>query len=466
MKKRTAVTAVFVLFLLLAVAFPALCAVPLAEKTVLTAPDAMPTDHLGRGVALSKDGTVALVGADQADCSAGSACGAVYFYLARGASWSFGGKLTAADGAQGDAFGTAVALSADGATALIGAPNKNCGAPQCGAVYVFTRSGAIWTQAAKLTASDASSAIFGFSLALSADGTEALIGAPLASCLAGFSCGKVYVFTGSGASWVQNVQLTPQDFLDGGDNFGESVALSADGTTALVGKPEGFCVQGYGCGSAYLYQGGGASWIQVTKLTAADPQALSNFGQSVALSGDGSVALVGRPSFTCAAGFECGTAHVFTRATSWSQVARLAPSQDTAFGGFGSSVAMTDDATTTLLGSPLASCSAGACGAVFVFSNSGGIWSQSQELLAGSPTDFSHLGFSVALSNSGDTALAGANFEPCRPSVTGACGAAHVFTESSIVVVPVLGPAGMTLLMLLLAVAGVVLLARRRARHP
>lgn len=459
-------TAAYVFALLLAVTSPLLSAgLPLVEREVLTAPDAMPLDELGVGVALSRDGAIALAGATQASCAAGLDCGAVYAYFGNGGTFSGGTKLTASDAAQNDGFGRAIALSADGSTALIGAPGKSCLAGTgCGAVYVFTRSGGVWSQVAKLTAADASTnAQFGSAVALSADGTEALVGAPFAGCPAGIFCGVAYVFTGGGASWTEDVRLTPPD-LAAADNFGESVALSADGTTALVGKPADTCGLGFGCGAAYLYMGGGASWLQIKKLTAADPQAHSDFGWSVALSGDGGYALVGRGSFDCAAGQDCGTAHVFTRASAWSQVARLAPTTEAAFAEFGISVALTDDAGTALISASGEPCGAGQCGAVFVFANAAGTWTQRQELTAAAPVDSSQLGTSVALANSGDLALAGANFEPCPPPSTGkACGAVHVFAPLPVVAVPALGPVGMVILVILLAASGAVL-SRRRVR--
>ncbi len=96
-------------------------------------------------------------------------------------------ELTASDGAWGDDFGISVALSASGTTALAGAPSHS----GAGAVYVFTLRGGTWSQTAKLTASNgAQYDVFGRSVALSAPGTTALIGASLKSA--------AYVFAGGG----------------------------------------------------------------------------------------------------------------------------------------------------------------------------------------------------------------------------------------------------------------------------
>jgi hypothetical protein len=444
---------------------------PLTERAVLRAPDAMPNDHFGLGVALSRDGAIALVGAEQVSCAGGSSCGAVYAYFRSGGSggsggaWGGGTKLTASDAAQTDGFGRAIALSADGSTALIGAPGRGCAAGAgCGAVYVFTRSGGAWSQAAELTASDATSAAaFGSAVALSADGTTAMIGAPFAGCPAGIFCGAAYVFTGNGASWTQDVRLIPLD-LAAGDNFGDSVALSADGTTALLGKPGDTCGLGFGCGASYIFMGSVASWTQIKKLVASDPQDHSDFGWSGARALAGATAVVGRPYFDCAAGADCGTTHVFTRSTFYSEVARLTPATETAFTFFGFSVALTDDAGTALLSAPGTPCGPGTCGAAYLFSHLANVWSQSQELTAAAPDDGSQLGISVGLANDAETAIAGANVEDCSPPATGtACGAAHIFAPLPIVAVPALGAVGMAVLAVLLAGSGTVLLRRRKA---
>ena len=119
-----------------------------------------------------------------------------------------------------------VAVSADGNTALIGGSSDN---NDNGAAWVFTRSGGTWTQQGpKLTPNDQSSpSQFGGSVALSADGNTALIGGDDDNAV-----GAAWVFTRSGSTWTQqgpklnNANVT---------SFGASVALSGDGSTALIG---------------------------------------------------------------------------------------------------------------------------------------------------------------------------------------------------------------------------------------
>src|SRR5207244_2622086 len=115
-----------------------------------------------------------------------------------------------------------VSVAVSGDTALVGAYGDNHGS-----VYVFTRAGGVWTQQAKLTASDgAVGDVFGYNVALSGD--TALVGARNANA----QQGAAYVFTRSGGVWTQQQKLTAGDGV-AQDHFGRGVALSGD--TALVG---------------------------------------------------------------------------------------------------------------------------------------------------------------------------------------------------------------------------------------
>jgi hypothetical protein len=109
-----------------------------------------------------------------------------------------GSKLTGGGASGAAGFGFDVALSADGNTALIGGPFDN---GDRGAAWVFTRSGSVWSQQGpKLTGSDeAGAGLFGRAVALSADGNTALIGGPSDNG----SAGAAWVFTRSAGTWSQ-----------------------------------------------------------------------------------------------------------------------------------------------------------------------------------------------------------------------------------------------------------------------
>jgi hypothetical protein len=210
-------------------------------------------------------------------------------------------KIVADDGDNEDYFGASVALSSDGTTALIGAfADEDPNGEDAGSAYVFENSGGSWSQQAKLTADDGGDA-FGVSVTMSSDGTTALIGAsgdedPNGETQYNFGAGSAYVFDNSDDSWTQQAKLAADDG-DGDDGFGVSVALSSDGTTALIGASIDEDPNGERAGSAYVFDNSGDSWNQRSKLAADDGESYDSFGGSVAMSSDGTTALIGAPFF-------------------------------------------------------------------------------------------------------------------------------------------------------------------------
>ncbi|MGH8428440.1 MAG: FG-GAP repeat protein, partial [Gammaproteobacteria bacterium] len=216
------------------------------QTQILTAGDAEAGDFFGQSVALS--GTTALIGAYAETINGNAAQGAAYVFTYSGGSWSQVQKLVASDGTFGADFGYSVALS--GSTALIGAGgatvNNNFGQ---GAVYVFGESGSSWSQTQELTASDgAAGDDFGYAVALS--GTTALIGADRHTVRGNANQGAAYEFAESAGTWTQTGEFVASDGA-AGDFFGSAVAT--DGTISLVGAPiasvNGNVVQG----AAYFY---------------------------------------------------------------------------------------------------------------------------------------------------------------------------------------------------------------------
>ena len=157
--------------------------------------------------------------------------GAAWVFRRAGSTWKQKGeKLTGGGEVDQGAFGFSVALSSNGNTALVGAPSdRSC----VGAAWVFLHSGSRWQQQAELQDGQTecptpdSDTDLGYSVALSADGDTALLGAPPESGL-GLSGGWVFVRTGS--AWTEQVRLLEEA-------GGASVALSSDGNTAVIAGP-------------------------------------------------------------------------------------------------------------------------------------------------------------------------------------------------------------------------------------
>ncbi|MBV9422122.1 MAG: hypothetical protein JOZ98_04380 [Solirubrobacterales bacterium] len=310
------------------------------QGSKLIASDESGAGQFGASVAVSGDGNTALVGGPADNGNVGAA----WVFTRSGSTWSQqGAKLTASDEGGAGRFGGSVALSGDGSTALIGGGADNSGV---GAAWVFSRSGSTWSQqGAKLTASDESGAgQFGVAVALSGDGNTALIGGDLDNS----AVGAAWVFTRSGSTWSQQGAKLTGTGESGPSEFGLSVALSGDGNTALIGG----AFDDLAVGAAWVFTRSGSTWSQQgAKLTGTDEIGVGGFGWSVALSGDGNTALIGGVGDN---GF-VGAAWVFTRSGStWSQQgAKLTGTGEIGAGGFGVSVALPGAGCTALIGGHL-----------------------------------------------------------------------------------------------------------------
>jgi hypothetical protein len=380
-----------------------------SQQQKLAADDGAVNEHFGRSVALN--GETALVGAHLAYINGNSNQGAAYVFTRSGASWSQQQKLVAADGAATDLFGSSVAL--DGETALIGARADVGANGNQGAAYVFTRSGASWSQQQKLVARDgAAGDWFGRSVAL--DGDTALVGADRANVGGLTDTGKFYTTTRGPTPWPEIGSNVANDGA-AGDSFGRSVAL--DGATVLVGANSANVGGNIRQGAAYVFTRNGPIWVMQQKLVAADGAPSDAFGISVAL--DGETALVGAFLASVGGNYRQGAAYVFTRSgTSWSQQQKLVAADGAVVDHFGGSVAL--DGETALVGAYRASVGGNTSqGAAYVFTRSGASWSQQQKLVAADGVADDWFGYSVALD--GETALVGAYV---------ASGAAYVFTRS------------------------------------
>ena len=245
----------------------------MTQTAKLTAFGAAAGDEFGISVAV--DGNTILVGAHQNDSSDGAA----YVFTKPFTGWadsSETAKLIASDAAADDEFGISVAL--DGDTAVIGARQDDDNGSQSGSAYVFTKVSGVWSQKAKLIASDgAANDEFGISVAV--DGDTAVIGARQGDT----RNGAAYVFTKVSGVWSQKAKLTADDGA-ADDEFGISVAVEGD--TAVIGAYQDDD-HGDLSGSAYVFtQDSSGGWRQRDKLTASDGAARDRYGYSVGVSGD------------------------------------------------------------------------------------------------------------------------------------------------------------------------------------
>jgi hypothetical protein len=312
-----------------------------------------------------------------------------------GAIWTQQGYKLVGTGAIGQAGqGISVALSADGNAAVVGGPYDN---GSNGAVWVYTRGGGVWTQqGSKLVGTGAvANARQGSSIALSADGNTAMVGGPYNAYI-----GALWVYTRSGGVWTQQGSKLVSIGAIESARQGTSVALSADGNTAVVGAVG----DNWYTGGAWVYTRNGTVWTQQgNKLVGTGTGGNAGRRFSVALSADGNTAIVGGVgdnSYT-------GAAWVYTRnGTVWTQQgSKLVGTGAVGKASQGHSVALSADGNTAIISGPHDN---SYNVAAWVYTRSGGVWTQQGNKMVGNgATGSARQGSSIALSADGNTALMG-----------------------------------------------------------
>jgi hypothetical protein len=322
-------------------------------------------------------------------------------------------KVSDANGEADDEFAYAVSVS--GTTAAVGVPYAATGNAQ-GIVFVYTLVDGVWTEQQQLAPDDGVAGDgFGFSVSVSDD--KIVIGAPYASVDGNGGEGAAYVFTNTAGVWSQTAKLAPDDGA-ASYNFGWSVALS--GATAVVSAPVAPVGENALQGKAYIFSEDAGVWTQAQALVAADGTASATFGSSVAL--DGTTAVVGSAGVNA----YFGAAYVFDGSgASWVQSGELVPDDGVMTEFFGLAVAVSGSKALVGAYNQRVGSNSGQ-GSAYVYSLSGGSWTQQQKLTASDGAASARFGLSVALD--GPTALIGSYFA----NVDGRShqGAAYVFTES------------------------------------
>ncbi|HUL43483.1 MAG TPA: T9SS type A sorting domain-containing protein [Bacteroidota bacterium] len=328
-----------------------------------------------------------------------------------------GGKLVGAGAVWTPNEGASVALSADGNTAIVGGPADNY---YTGAVWVYTRNGDAWTQqGVKLVGTGSSGyARQGQNIALSADGNTAIIGGPDDNN----GAGAIWVFVrDSSGVWSQQGNKLVGTGASGSAHQAGAVALSGDGNTALVG---GY-TDSNGMGAAWVFVRSSGVWFQQgNKLVgtgAVNGSSGSTQGVGVALSADGNTALITGSGDND----QFGAAWIFTRDTSgiWTQQGnKLVGTGATGNAWQGSGGTLSADGNTAVIG---ALGDNNFSGALWVFTRSGGVWTQQgSKLVASDEAGSAQMGWGVSISADGQTMIAGG------VSDNNSSGAAWVFKKN------------------------------------
>ncbi len=411
---------------------PSTAGAALTQETYFKASNTAASDQFGSAIALS--GNTMVVGALGEDSNATGVdgngandlamqSGAAYVFVRSGQTWVQQAYLKASNTGQGDLFGRSVAI--DGDTIVVGAPAED-GAGNAalgsGAAYVFTRSGATWSEQAYLKASNAENDdAFGGSVAIS--GNTVVVGASgedsSATTVNGSQAngadgsGAAYVFLRTGSTWNQQAYLKASN-AQAFDSFGGSVGVS--GETIVVGAAgEASNATGVdgdqtnntlpASGAAYVFFRSSGSWSQQAYLKAHDPHASDLFGEAVAIDGD--TVVVGAPF---QANNDSGGAYVFIRnVTTWTQESFLKGSNtDLLFDDFGGHVAVSgntvvvgalgEDSAATGVDGNQTDNSLMDAGAAYAFTRSGVTWTQSAYIKASNTGAGDNFGDAVAVS--------------------------------------------------------------------
>ena len=376
----------------------------IAQQAYIKAASPGETANFGSSVALSRDGNTLAVAAyyessaakgingNQDDRSIPEA-GAVYIFVRNGTTWSQQAYIKASNTgnaavgdayAEGDQFGYSIALSADGNTLAVGAIGEDSNATgvngnqddnsanQAGAAYVFTRTGSTWSQQAYIKSTmTRPNVLFGYSIGISSNGDTLAVG----EYDADRGKGALYVLTRSGGTWTHQARIQAENG-EVQDSLGYSLALSEDGNTLASGAADEDClkpgINPPGCehdqetntsaGAAYVFVRNGTTWTQQVFLKASNPGKEDWFGVRIAISGDGNTVAVGAQNEDSAAkgingkqdddsASEAGAVYLFTRTgTTWTQHSYVKASNTRAGDEFGSSIALTRDGRTLLIG--------------------------------------------------------------------------------------------------------------------
>jgi hypothetical protein len=407
------------------------------QTAKLLAEDRDAGDTFGSAVAVSDDGRTVLIGAEDDEDPNGSigdvGAGSVYVFARDDTGWNQDTKLIPSDGDPADQFGNSVALSSDGTTALIGAHNdaepngtadgsdwlRNGGdiPGGSGSAYLFSRNQSGWEQQTKIAADDGDSVhYFGYSVSLTSNGDTALVGAMNAND----SLGAAYLFTRDSGGWSQEATLTAND-VDAAGVFASRVEISDKGQTVIVSAPGDTNSNGEDAGSVYVFVSDGGSWREQAKIIPNSGDAGDRFGASVDTVSNGDMITIGAVDDAPTDGGSgsvdrTGSVYVFQRTDgNWGKQAKITANDSASGDQFGGSVAVTGNGDTVIVGASNndnPGDSSGSqldnSGAAYVFSRVDGDWTQQVKLVARNPNSNAQLGDQVALSSGGAVTVIGA----------------------------------------------------------
>lgn len=395
----------------------------------------------GFSTAISANGNTAVVGG----------AGYVWVYVRNNNVWAQQGDTLIGTGATGSlnaAQGFSVAISADGNTFIEGGIGDD---GFTGAAWIFTRDeNGIWTQQGNKLVGTGSIVVNGttpeqgYSVSISADGNTAVIGGRRDNNY----IGAAWIFTRSNGVWTEQQKIIPTGYISYADHqgtplylgvdIGTSVAISADGNTALLGGPR----DNNDTGAVWIYTRNGNTWLQQSKLVGTG--GTRSFyggiqqGTSAAISADGRTVIIGGPFDTEGVidnnnnNNYGGAIWIFTRSNNtWNQQGNKLFATDASLGAEqGWSVSISADGNTAIVGAPTDSVYTGGA---WIYTRNNNVWTQSSNKLLGTGyVGAAKEGWSANISADGNTAIIGGPEDYYQHQ-----GASWVFADSNAIILPV-----------------------------
>ncbi len=321
----------------------------------------------GWSVSLSSDGSIVAIGAPY-NSGNGMFSGQVRIYENNSGAWTqIGADI---DGeAIGDNSGYSVSLSSDGSVVAIGAYRNDGNGEDSGQVRVYKNNAGVWTQIGADIDGEAAFDLSGTSVSLSSDGSVLAIGSP-GNDGNGEVSGLVRVYKNNAGVWTQiGVDIDGEAI---GDGSGTSVSLSFDGNILAIGAP-GNTQNGQHSGQVRVYKNNSGVWGQIGNDI--EGEGGDELGESVSLSSDGSIVATGAP-LNGTNGENSGNVRVFKNDSGvWNQIGADI-NGETAWDFSGLRVSLSSDGNIVAIGSPGSDGNGDDSGQVRIYQNNSSVWTQ------------------------------------------------------------------------------------------
>lgn len=360
------------------------------------------TDNFGYVTDITRDGTRAFVSAFFNGDTGLTDPGIVYIYRIESYALVYENELTAVSSETNDLFGNSVSSSNDGSVLVVGCANDSYSSyTKSGSIYIYTRTDTTWLQTQQLfNPNPANNVVFGNSVSVSGDGNTIVVGAPTDN----HGEGAIYVYEKSGPVWVLAATLTPPN-VSGDSEIGYNVKISNDGLRIVSG-----CYYGAGDQCTVYFRNEGV-WEFEANLTTS---AKYGNGFSVSINNDGTTIAIGSCYEDVGSGpysLNAGKVFIYTRTGSiWSLQATLTSSDVADNDYFGSVVELTETGDKLIVSSRNDDYGAyNNAGSVYVFTRNNELWSEQYKVIPEIPISSFSFGSSLKSNGAGSLAIIGSN---------------------------------------------------------